>query len=74
MPVSTGAVEGEPLLVAGADDDGLSVAKADRNVVNGIDVERNLPPPPVSNTVQEVQFSPRNMSWSVPTRELVGAQ
>lgn len=74
MPVSAGAVEGEPLLVADADDDGLSVAEADRNVVNGINVQKNLPSPPVSNPVQEVQFSPRNMSWSVPTRGVMGSQ
>lgn len=74
MPVSAGAVEGEPLLVAGSDDDGLSVVEADRYVVNGIDVQKNLPSPPVSNPVQEVQFSPRNMSWSVPTRRMVGSQ
>lgn len=74
MPVAAGAVKGEPLLVAGADDGGLSAAEAGRNVVDRIDVQDDLPSTPVSNTVQEVQFSPRNMSRSVPTRWIVGSQ
>lgn len=74
MPVRAGTVEGEPLLVAVADDGGLSAAEADRNVVNGIDVQNDLPSPPVSEPVQEVQLSPRNMSRSVPTRRVAGSQ
>ncbi|QCR42103.1 hypothetical protein C1N74_16040 (plasmid) [Microbacterium sp. SGAir0570] len=74
VPVSAGAVEGEPFLVTGADDDGLSAAEAGRDVVDGIDVQTDFPSPPVSETVQEVQFSPRNMSRSVPTRRMVGSQ
>jgi hypothetical protein len=74
MPVSAGAVEGKPLLVAGADDGGLSAAEAGRNVINGIDVQKDPPPPPVSKPVQEVQFSPRNMSWPVPIRGFAGSQ
>jgi hypothetical protein len=51
VPVSAGAVEGEPFLVASADDGGLSVAEAGRNVVDGINVQNDFPSPPVSETV-----------------------
>lgn len=74
VPFSAGAVEGEPFWMAGADDGGLSAAKVSRNVVDGTDMQINFPSLPISETVQEVQFSPRNMSWSVPTRRTVGAQ
>jgi len=62
MPVSAGTVEGEPLLVASAYNGGLSAAETDRNIANGIDVQNHSPSLPVSKPVQEVQFSPRNMS------------
>lgn len=75
VTASAGAVEHQPLVPgARADDDGVPASDLVRDVGDRGRVQVGLPAPPGSDSLQEIQFSPRNMSRSVPIGRMAGSQ
>lgn len=69
------AVEHQPFGVAvGADDDPVSGGEPVGDVGGGAGGEVGFQAPPVAESVQDAQFSPRNISVSVPIRRVAGSQ
>lgn len=75
VPAPTWTVEDQPFGVAACPDhDGVTGGQPLGNVGGGRRCQVSFQPPPVAELIQDAQFSPRNMSMSVPVRWRVGSQ
>lgn len=75
MPLPAGAVEDEPLgMTCAADNHSVTQWQSVKDICGRLRGEVSLPAAPVSDAFYDAQFSPRNISLSVPIRRVVGSQ